>query len=158
MATDHRGPARSEQPYHHLAMMAALSLVAMYFLMYAMVDRPSNIYGNLNQLFMAGLMTAPMILIELIVMRGMYPNATRNAIVAVVSIALGIAMFMLIRRQAAITDEQFLRSMIPHHSGAILMCERATLRDPQLVELCDAIIESQQEEINQMAAMLEQPH
>ena len=156
MATEHREQTMGGEPhYQHLAIMAALSLVAMYFLMYAMVDRPANIYGNLNQFFMAGLMTAPMILIELVVMRGMYPNAKRNAIIAIVSIALGVAMFLFIRRQTAIADEQFLRSMIPHHSSAILMCERAQLRDPRLRELCDAIIDSQQEEIAQMTAMLE---
>jgi uncharacterized protein (DUF305 family) len=68
---------------------------------------------------------------------------------------VGVAMFLFIRWQAAITDEQFLRSMIPHHSGAILMCERAQLRNAELRELCDAIIESQREEINLMAAMLQ---
>ena len=64
-------------------------------------------------------------------------------------------MFVFIRQQTAIADEQFLRSMIPHHSGAILMCERATLRDAKLRELCDAIISSQQEEIALMSAMLD---
>jgi hypothetical protein len=143
-------------PYHRLALMAALSLLAMYFLMYAMVDGPSNVYGNLNQLFMAGLMTAPMIVIELSVMRSMYRDVKRNAAIAAMSIAAGVVMFLFIRQQTAIADEQFLRSMIPHHSGAILMCERAQLRNPQLRELCDAIIESQQEEIKLMAAMLAQ--
>lgn len=155
MATAH-AEHRTDSHYHRLAIMAALSLVAMYFLMYAMVDRPSYVYGNLNQFFMAGLMTAPMVVIELIVMRDMYPNARRNAWIGALSITAGIVMFLLIRQQAAIADEQFLRSMIPHHSGAILMCSRAKLRDPTLRDLCDAIIESQQEEINLMAAMLRQ--
>jgi hypothetical protein len=155
MVTEHAEPPTASH-YHHLAIMAALSLVAMYFLMYAMVDRPSSVYGNLNQLFMAGLMTAPMVLIELTVMRGMYPDTRRNAWIAALSIAVGIVMFLFIRQQAAIADEQFLRSMIPHHSGAILMCERAQLRNAQLRELCDDIIESQREEIDLMAAMLRQ--
>jgi DUF305 family protein family protein len=155
MAIEHAEPP-TDSHYHHLAIMAALSLVTMYFLMYAMVDGPSNVYGNLNQFFMAGLMTAPMVVIELIVMRGMYPNARRNAWIGAFSIAGGLVMFLFIRQQAAIADEQFLRSMIPHHSGAILMCERAKLHNAQLRELCDAIIESQQEEIKLMAAMLEQ--
>jgi len=155
MATEH-SEHQAGSHYHHLAIMAALSLVAMYFLMYAMVDRPAYVYGNLNQFFMAGLMTAPMIVIELIVMRSMYRNARRNAAIAAISVAAGVAMFLFIRQQTAIADEQFLRSMIPHHSGAILMCERAKLRDPRLRELCDAIIESQQEEIKLMAAMLQQ--
>jgi hypothetical protein len=155
MATDHQDHSTGGHHYRHLIIMAALSLVSMYFLMYAMVDRPANVYGNLNQLFMAGLMTAPMILIELIVMRDMYENRKRNVLIAAISVAVGILMFVFIRQQTAIADEQFLRSMIPHHSGAILMCERAKLREAQLRELCDAIISSQQEEIALMSAMLD---
>jgi fucose 4-O-acetylase-like acetyltransferase len=155
MATEHRDAAMAGQHYQRLIVMAALSLVSMYFLMYAMVDQPANVYGNLNQLFMAGLMTAPMILIELTVMRGMYPNAKRNAFIAAISVAVAVAMFVFIRQQTAIADEQFLRSMIPHHSGAILMCERAKLTDEQLRELCDSIVESQRQEIALMAALLD---
>ena len=40
--------------YGRLAIMAALSFVAMYALMYAMVDRFANVRPNLNQLYMAG--------------------------------------------------------------------------------------------------------
>jgi hypothetical protein len=36
----------------------------MYILMYAMVDRFGNVYSSLNQLYMAGLMTVPMIVID----------------------------------------------------------------------------------------------
>lgn len=53
---------------------------------------------------------------------------------------------------AGIGDTQFLRSMIPHHSGAILMCQEASL-DPQLIALCKQIVTSQQEEIATMLAI-----
>jgi uncharacterized protein (DUF305 family) len=55
----------------------------------------------------------------------------------------------------AIGDRAFLRSMIPHHSGAILMCEEARLEDPEVRALCKEIIESQQREIDWMQARLE---
>jgi hypothetical protein len=58
--------------YVHLLIMTVLSFVSMYVLMYAMVDRLANIYPNFNQLYMAGLMTAPMVLIEMAVMGAMY--------------------------------------------------------------------------------------
>ena len=58
------------------------------------------------------------------------------------------------RTQAAIGDKEFLRSMIPHHSGAILMCEQAAITDPEVVGLCKQIVESQRKEIAQMKAML----
>jgi len=47
------------------------------------------------------------------------------------------------------------RSMIPHHSGAILMCEEAPIHDPEIKVLCEGIVKSQAEEIALMEAMLE---
>jgi hypothetical protein len=47
--------------YMHLGVMAALSFVAMYLLMYAMTNSVDDVYINVNQVYMAGLMTAPMI-------------------------------------------------------------------------------------------------
>jgi uncharacterized protein (DUF305 family) len=63
---------------------------------------------------------------------------------------------MLIREQTGIADRQFLRSMIPHHAGAILMCERASIQDPEIRRLCSTIISGQQAEIDQMTAKLSQ--
>ena len=68
----------------------------------------------------------------------------------------GIALFLLIRQQVAISDRQFLRSMIPHHSGAILMCEGATLQDQRIKDLCKTIVAGQRSEIDQMRALLQE--
>jgi uncharacterized protein (DUF305 family) len=136
-------------------MMAVLSYISMYILMYAMVNTIDNVFNNFNQFYMAGLMTAPMVLIELFVMRSMFPNKQRNALIIAVSIVAALVFFLLIRQQAAISDKQFLRSMIPHHAGAILMCEQASIQDPEIQELCQAIISSQQTEIDQMKAILQ---
>ena len=146
--------ASHHKQYGHLILMAILSFIAMYILMYAMVNRVENIYPNFNQFYMAGLMAAPMVIIELVVMRSMYKNKKLNAIVLVVSILAAVAFFFGIRQQAAISDEQFLKSMIPHHSGAILMCEKASLQDPEILQLCRNIASSQQSEIDQMERIL----
>lgn len=140
--------------YPALFLMAALSFVAMYILMYAMVDRSSSVYMNINQAYMAGLMSAPMIAIELVLMKSMYPNKKLNALIIVASLVALALFWILIRQQAAVTDKQFLRSMIPHHSGAILMCEKAAIRDAQIKELCSTIVSGQQAEIEQMRARL----
>jgi hypothetical protein len=142
--------------YGRLALMALLSFLAMYALMYAMVDRLGNVYANLNQAYMAGLMTAPMVLIELALMRGMYRNRRANMAIAVVSAAALVLLFVLLRQQTAVGDRQFLLSMIPHHSGAILMCEEAPLRDAGVRDLCQRIIVSQQAEIQEMKDKLAQ--
>src|SRR5688572_24883166 len=141
--------------YCHLLIMAILSFIAMYILMYAMVNTLDDVYNNFNQLYMAGLMAAPMVLIELFVMRSMYQDKRRNTLIIAGSVNAGLVFFLLIRQQTAISDRQFLRSMIPHHSGAILMCEQASIQDPEIQELCAAIIESPQKEINQMETILQ---
>jgi uncharacterized protein (DUF305 family) len=150
MEHDHK-----HNPYKRLGLMAALSFVSMYTLMYAMVDSFGSVYNNLNQVYMAGLMAAPMIVIELRLMAGMYKNKRLNAILAAGSIMAGILFFAAIRQQTAISDRQFLRSMIPHHAGAILMCEEAPLSNPEIGALCGAIISSQRQEIAAMQRLLE---
>jgi hypothetical protein len=141
--------------YPRLYAMAALSFLAMFLLMYAMVDQLANVYFNLNQVYMAGLMAAPMVIFEILLMSRMYPNKRRNAVIITVSVLLLVAFWVLIRQQAGIGNSQFLRSMIPHHAGAILMCEQLKADDPKIKELCGEIIRSQEKEIAQMKAWLE---
>lgn len=140
--------------YRHLLIMLALSFFVMYALMYAMVDDFANVFNSVNQAYMAALMAAPMGIIELAVMRSMYANRRLNLLVVGGSaIVLALAWFG-IRQQVAIGDAQFLRSMIPHHAGAILMCEEAPIHDAGIKALCQSIIASQQAEIVQMKAKL----
>ena len=141
--------------YGRLGLMFILHFIAMYILMYAMANNlAEDVYNSLNQFYMAGLMTASMGIIEIAVMRSMYPNRKRNAIVAAASVLALVGCWTFIRQQTAISDTQFIRSMIPHHSGAILMCEEATIQDPELRNLCKEITSGQQAEIDQMKGIL----
>lgn len=148
------GGEKHQAHYGKLLLMALLSFISMYVLMYAMVDSAANALPNLNQVYMAALMTAPMVVMELLMMRSMFPDKRRNALILGAAIVLGVASFAMIRQQTAIGDEQFLRSMIPHHAGAILMCGEAPISDADIQELCRGIIASQQSEIVQMKALL----
>jgi uncharacterized protein (DUF305 family) len=149
-----REAAMQEHPYRRLLLMTLLSFGSMYVLMYAMVDRLENIYSNLNQVYMAGLMAAAMVIIEVLLMGAMYPRKRLNAGILAMTVLAGLAFFMFIRAQAAIDDRQFLRSMIPHHAGAILMCEEAAIEDPAIRRLCENIVASQQAEIAEMNTLL----
>lgn len=140
--------------YGRLLAMTVISFIAMYVLMYAMVDRFANVYPNFNQFYMAGLMAAAMVAIELVLMGGMYPNKKLNLLLIAASLAALAVFWIFTRKQAAIGDEQFAKSMIPHHAGAILMCQQATLQDAELVRLCEGIVRGQQSEIDQMKAKL----
>lgn len=140
--------------YLRLGAMVILSFLAMYVLMYSMVDRFENVFNNINQFYMAALMASPMVLIELALMGNMYPDRRVNIAIASLATVASIAFLLLIRQQAAVNDAQFLRSMISHHAGAILMCERAAVQRTEIKDLCRTIISSQQQEIGQMKALL----
>lgn len=142
--------------YGRLALMIGLSFIAMYILMYAMVDRLGNVYNNVNQFYMAGLMAAPMLVLELVLMAGMYQRKRLNTVLIAAGVAATVLFWTLIRQQAAVTERQFLRSMIPHHGGAILMCEQLRSDDPQIVRLCEQIRVSQRSEIALMKRLLEE--
>lgn len=144
----------SHTAYWRLGAMVAISFVVMYVLMYAMVNSFSNVYNNFNQVYMAGLMSAPMALIELALMRSMYANRQINSVVIAASVMVAVVFYILIRQQVGITRDQFLRSMIPHHAGAILMCQQGPTKEPEVQELCQSIIKSQEREIRQMKALL----
>ena len=155
--SSHEGANRhSTGQYRQLVAMTVLSFIAMYALMYAMVNAPNNVFANVNQVHMAGLMGAPMVVIELVLMRAMYRRKGWNAGIIAASVVTGVVFFIGIRRQLALSDKQFLRSMIPHHAGAILMCEHASIRDAETQKLCRNIIADQQAEIDQMKAKLQQ--
>lgn len=141
--------------YPRFFIMIGLHFIAMYIFMYAMVNAFENVFNSFNQVYMAALMTASMILIELPLMRSMYPSKKLNIVIFAAGLLVLLGSWFAIRQQTAITDRQFLRSMIPHHAGAILMCREASIEDAEIRQLCREIISSQQSEIEQMKAMLD---
>jgi uncharacterized protein (DUF305 family) len=147
----------SKSHYGRLLVMTVLSFVAMYVLMYAMVNAFENAYMNLNQVYMAGLMAAAMVIIEVALMSGMYHNTRLNGTIILASVIALAGFWVMIRQQTGISDRQFLRSMIPHHASALLMCTKAPIHDAEIKSLCEGILASQQAEINQMTARLKQP-
>jgi hypothetical protein len=146
---------RHTQHYTYFAIMTSLSFIAMFVLMYAMVDVFTNVYPNLNQFYMAGLMVAPMMILELLLMGSMYPNKAANNAIVVGGLVLLVLSWFAMRQQTAVGDRQFIKSMIPHHAGAILMCREAPITDAELKRLCTSIISSQQSEIDTMKRILE---
>jgi hypothetical protein len=141
--------------YIIVPVMATLSFISMYILMYSMVDTTNSLYNNINQVYMAALMTAPMVIFEIVLMRSMFKKNKLNILIITISVIVLVASFVFIREQIAVNDEQFIASMIPHHSSAILMCEQADIQDPELKELCEEIISNQQAEIDQMKKILQ---
>ena len=135
-------------------LMIIISFFAMYILMYAMVDRFENTLPNINQFYMAGLMTAAMMIIEILIMGKMYANKKLNLLFLLIGVIALILFYFGIRKQTAIGDKQFLKSMIPHHAAAILMVRETELTDPEIQQLAKEIREAQEKEIAFMKAKL----
>ncbi len=144
------------KPYNKLLVMIIISFIAMYVLMYAMVNSFSNAVPNINQFYMAGLMTTAMVIIEVLLMNDMYMNKKLNAIIVAISTVMLIGFFLFIQQQTGVSDKQFLKGMIPHHAAAILMSEQSKTKDPEIKRLQSEIISSQRKEIEQMKAKLKE--
>jgi uncharacterized protein (DUF305 family) len=141
--------------YGKFSLMLLFSFIIMYSVMFANAAQFEHIYLNLNRLYMTMLMVAPMALVMLFIMSDMYKNKKLNMIITVVSIIAIIGAFFMLRDQTLVDDKNFMLSMIPHHSSAILVSEAATLNDPEVKDLAKKIIESQKEEIAEMKKLLE---
>jgi len=143
--------------YMSLAVQTILSGIVMYFVMFVMfvmIDSTTSFYNNLNMFYMTLMMVAPMVVLMILAMLHMFPSKPANVLLIAISLVAFFGGFALIRTQTAIGNTAFVRSMIPHHSGAILMCQRASLSDAELKTLCGDIIKGQQQEIEQMKQIL----
>lgn len=153
---DHAGhQAHTARSYLGFGLELLLDFAIMYLVMYTMIATVDHLFLNLNNAYMTMMMVAPMAAIMLVTMRSMFPSRAANIGIAAAAVAVFLVGFVGMRTQAGIGDREFLRSMIPHHSGAILMCREATLSDPEIVALCRDIVEAQNKEIAQMRAILD---
>lgn len=145
---------KASSPYRDLFIVSIVHFVIMYAVMYTMVNEASDIVLNLNFVYMTGMMLAPMVILMPLAMKMMYPNKKLNGLIVGSMAVIFVAFYVFTRQQTFINDKEFVRSMIPHHSGAVLMCREATIRDAELKNLCANIIESQIREVNQMKEIL----
>lgn len=139
--------------YAMLAVSSLVMLSLMYVIMFAMIYSLGEFIQNINFFYMAVMMATPMTVMMPLMMSSMYPDRKLNLIIYLLCGLLFVLAFAGIRTQALVGDSQFLRSMIPHHSGAILMCEKVRIRDAEIKTLCGQIIRSQADEITQMKAI-----
>ncbi len=86
--------------YKRFAVMAIVMFGAMYLIMYSMIDGLQNLIPNINNLYMTLLMTSAMLLIELVIMKGMYANKKINWLIAIVSVVIGLFSWFGIRSKS----------------------------------------------------------
>ena len=141
--------------YARFLAMIATSTVVMFGLMYLNTYAWPHVHFSQTRMWMALYMGGAMAAIMLAFMLGMYANRRANLAIFAGAVLAFVAGVALVRSQATVGDEAWMRAMIPHHSIAILTSERADLSDPRVRALADAIVETQRAEIAEMERYLD---
>lgn len=126
----------------------------MFIAMSAMIASLDHFVVKLNTIYMTLLMVAPKAVIMVLLMQDMHKHKRMNAVILADSAVVFVGALLGIRTQAPMGDDELLRAMIPHHSGAILMYEQADLANPQVPSLCRDSTDSQRKEIADTQALL----
>ncbi len=91
-----------------------------------------------------------MAVVMILMMGKMYPDKKMNAGIMVSKCGGFILTLAALRTQTPISDVQYMKAMIPHHSSAILTSNNANIQDPEVKKLSQEIIKAQEEEIAEM--------
>lgn len=94
---------------------------------------------SLNDFYMTGLMTGWMLFFMGLFTLHMYKTF--------IGLIVVLIFFGLIRTQLFVSQDEFLRGMIPHHSMAVMMSKRLEQKPNSIQHLLDQIIQTQQKEI-----------
>lgn len=140
--------------YLKFGLMMLTSFVIMYSVMFMNVDQWDHIMLSSMRTYMTILMIAPMAVVMMLFMWGMYKNKLVNGIIIGVAIAVFGITFYMMRNQTGISDIDYMKGMIPHHSSAILTSQESNLKDPETKKLAEDIIKEQVKEIAQMKDLI----
>ncbi|MGB3407705.1 MAG: DUF305 domain-containing protein [Jannaschia sp.] len=144
----------SNAGYARFFAMIGTSTAVMFGLMYLNTFALDHVFFSQTRLWMALYMGAVMAVVMLAFMLGMYANRTANiAIFAGAALVFGASLW-LVRSQQTVGDVAWMKAMIPHHSIAVLTSSRATLSDPRVQALAEAIVDAQVREIEEMKAYI----
>jgi hypothetical protein len=134
---------------HDTQMIICMILSGLLSSMYIWSDKIDDIRISLNDVYMIILMTGWMLLFMNIFKIG------NSAILGVILIILGL---FFIRSQTGITEKQYYRGMIPHHSMAIHMTKKLLQNNQNIgkdkISFLKNIISTQEKEIKQMKTWL----
>ncbi len=129
---------------HYTSMMVMMFIAGILSSMSVWADKISDVRISINDIYMALLMCAWMLLFM-----GLWD---KNYTVVWMGMIGVVIFFVMIRTQFLVTPKRYITSMIPHHSMAVLMSKRLLnsydqSMDRKLEKLAVSIIESQEREI-----------
>lgn len=141
--------------YKKFLIMMIISFFIMYIVMFLNMDSLAHYHTSITRVYMAILMVAPMAVVMMLMMGKMYPDKKKNTGIIIAGAVVFIIVLAALRTQTPVSDVQYMKAMIPHHSSAILTSKYANIKDPEVKKLSEEIIKTQEEEIAQMETILE---
>lgn len=145
---------KQHSPYGTFLITCLISGMVMYITMYFNTYKLNHVYFSWTRMYMTLIGVSGMAIVMFLMMRNMYTDKLKNGFIILGSLLLMTISTFLVRRQIPIQDVRWMKAMIPHHSIAILTSSRADIKDPEVKQLADAIIEAQRREIVEMKAMI----
>jgi len=145
----------NQKNYGKLAVTLVLSYILMYGIMFLNVEKTDHIYLSMTRAYTALLMICAMTVLMILRMPMMYANKKLNTTIIVTSVVIFAASFIGVHKQTGISDIQYMKGMIPHHSIAIMTSKHAHIKDARVRKLADGIIQTQVKEIGEMKQMID---
>ena len=143
-----------QNPYPKFALIMAVSFIIMYLVMFLNVAEFDHVFNSLTRIYMKTLMIATMAITMLLFMWKMYPNLKLNFAIIAFAVVSFFGTLFLLRTQTPISDVQWMKAMIPHHSSAIMTSSAVDFEDAEVQKLANEIIIAQEKEIKQMKEMI----
>lgn len=141
--------------YKKFGVILLLSFLLMYAIMFLNVDDINHVYVSMTRFYMTLLMISVMAVLMVAMMPMMYPDKKTNMAIIFSGIMVFILAFIGVHAQTGISDVQYMKGMIPHHSIAIMTSKNAHIKDARVRKLADNIIKTQEKEIAEMKAMID---
>jgi len=131
------------------------SFIAQYFLMPPIIVNGLNLHtNNLGKAYMSTIMALFMVLLEVVCKDIQYHVFSLNSY-ALFGALIGFFIY-LYYKQIAITDKEYLKGMIEHHSMAIFTSQEILKKtdDYNVSKIAKNIIQTQKDEIREMGELV----
>ena len=140
---------------HTLAVMFIGSFIIQYFFMSSiMTNSMENITNSLGKVYLSILMGLYMMILEIMMHDHQYDVFSMKYYI-IIGCLIGFFIY-LYRAQKFITDKEYLKEMIEHHSMALLTSNKILEKtdDYNVSKLAKNIIQKQEDEIRDMKEIL----
>lgn len=127
---------------HYVVMFFIMMLSGLLSTMSVWADKADDMRWSLNDFYMMLLMSGWMLLFM-----GLIDTASN---VILIGFSIVVASLWCIRTQFMVSDHQYIKGMIPHHSMAVLMSKKRIEDGSVLTEFARTIVEQQEKEIQWM--------